>query len=110
MRELKLSLLAVTFSFILILFPVSSAHGADGITPWHELQGIGREGPDTDIYNNPKVVGQYYMSGRYWGSGSQVRCIKGFLKMWEPRVHLSVKERKAFAGNYCILLIANNGK
>ena len=30
-----------------------------------ELTGIGREGPTTDIYNNPKIPGQTYLAGTY---------------------------------------------
>jgi hypothetical protein len=35
------------------------------ITPVEELKGLGREGPTTDIYGNPKVPGQQYLSGVY---------------------------------------------
>lgn len=35
------------------------------ITPVEDLTGIGREGPNTDIYGNKKVTGQQYLSGVY---------------------------------------------
>jgi hypothetical protein len=35
------------------------------ITPIEELRGIGREGPNTDAYGNPKVAGQQYLTGVY---------------------------------------------
>ena len=40
-------------------------YAAPAPAPAPQLQGIGREGPTTDIYNQPKVPGQQYLAGVY---------------------------------------------
>ena len=44
---------------------VPTATPGPPIVPVEELKGVGREGPTTDIYGNPKVPGQQYLSGVY---------------------------------------------
>ncbi len=98
-------LTALILAAALVLAPAVAAQAVDP-APEFTTQGIGREGPDTDIYNNPKVIGQRYMAGLYLGSGAEALCVKNFLAMWKPRKHLSVKRQVTFAGEVCVSRIA----